>query len=380
MAKKFVALKRGWFWTPFSRWRVGRRGTTDGQLEPPVPPWGAVDQPPFVMEIKRAGDGDLQLITLGWDREDRELKGRYSEADRHLEHCRHSCEEAERHHTAAVTRYEQIHRKPAPTTRNKAMLFYGCIALLIAIFEIPLNLSFFRLFGESEILTLVATIGLAFSLMFCAHYLGLMLREGARGLLVRKILIGCMIAFPALLIAGIAFLRVAYIHQVDETARTINPTVLLVVSAALNGLMVTVATVAAYVLHEEGRAEVDHTRKALQRAVQARNQAEKQMYTLAERRRKIFDSFKTQAQHIKDVAEGLVEAYRTANLQKRQDRGDNHTSAYPLSFLQEVIIKIPMPLRAPEPPPLGSMASSPLNAAPGMPAVTVGESRLDEVG
>src|ERR1035441_1543206 len=266
MKMKFNSLKRGWFWTPFSRYGVRSRGKADGRFQPPVPPWDTPDQPPFVMEIKRAGDGDLQLITLGWDREDRELKASYGEAHKYLNHCGQARDKADTEFSATVARYEELHQKPAPTKRHRGALLYFVIATLISVFEIPLNLSFFRMFGESEVLTIVATVGLAFSLMFCAHFLGLMLKQGEFGSHIRKILIACMVAVPLVLIGGVASLRVSYLHQVDETARTISPVVLLVVSAALNLLMVVVATVAAYAFHEEGRAEVDATRRVLREA------------------------------------------------------------------------------------------------------------------
>jgi hypothetical protein len=316
------------------------------------------------MEIRKAGDGDLQLITLEWDREDRELKSKYSEASKHRlqsEETRKRCDDA---FQAAVNRYEGLHRKPAPTTGHKGGLLYLGIAVLISVFEIPLNLSFFRLFGESEVLTIVATVGLAFSLMFCAHFLGVMLRQGEFAGRIRRILTACMIAIPLVLIGGIAFLRVAYIRQLDETARSINPAVLLIVSAALNLLMVTVATVAAYALHEEGRAEVDATRRSLRQATQALHKAEKALVVLEERRQKAFDHYKTRVQHIKDVAEGLVENYRTANLSARTDRGKDSISSYPASYLQEVIIKIPKPLRDMEPPPPGLSHPEKIDAGP----------------
>jgi hypothetical protein len=355
--KQSDALKRRWFWTPFSRWRVRARGKADGRLQPPVPPWDAADQPPFLMEIKRAGDGDLQLITLGWDREDRQLKARYTEAHKYFKHCDQACKEAEKESDVAAARYQSIHKKPAPTKPHRGTLFYFVIATLISVFEIPINLSFFRMFGESEVLTIVATLGLAFGLMFCAHFLGRMLRQGEFESHVRKILIGCMVAVPLVLIGGVASLRVSYLHQVDETARTISPGVLLVVSASLNLLMVVVATVAAYAFHEEGRVEVDTTRRLLQRTTRAKERAERNLAILEEQRRKVFDAHKTQAQHIKDVAEGLVDAYRTANLATRSDRGQSHSGAYPGSYLHEVKIQIPKPLQATDPPPLGPATS-----------------------
>ena len=85
---------------------------------------------------------------------------------------------------------------------------------------------------------------------------------------------------------------------------------------------------------------------------------------LEEQRRKVFDAHKTQAQHIKDVAEGLIEAYRTANLESRTDRDQSHNSSYPVSYLQEVKIQIPRPLQAADPPPLGSNASVGSGTAP----------------
>jgi hypothetical protein len=365
MKRRFGLLKDRWFWTPFSRWRVHRRGIADGQLSPPIPPWDAKDQPPFVMEIKHVGDGDIQLITLRWDREDQHLKSRYGEADKFHQHCDQSCGKVQREFDQAAARYQEIHRRPSPTTQDRGALVYFGIATLISVFEIPINLSFFRMFGESEVLTIVATVGLAFGLMFCAHFLGLMLKQGEFASHVRKILIVCMVAVPLVLIGGVASLRVSYLHAVDETARTVSSVVLLTVSAALNLLMVVVATVAAYAFHEEGRPEVDMTRRALQQATRAKERAEKKLAVLEEKRRKIFDAYKTQAQHVKDVAEGLIEAYRTANLEARSDRDQTRSSPYPACYLVEVKIQIPRPLQIQDPPPLGpSVAAGPPVSGP----------------
>jgi uncharacterized membrane protein len=332
---------------------VRGQGREDGHLQPPVPPWEATEQPPFVEEIRKAGDGDLQLITLGWDREDRELKARYAEAHKFFAHCEQARMGAEKQFRAAAEWYEKLHGQPAPGKTHRGFLFYFVIAVLISVFEIPINLSFFRMFGESEALTIVATVGLAFSLMFCAHFLGVMLKQGEFASRVRRVFVGAMIAVPLVLIGGVASLRVSYLHQVDETARNVSALVLLTVSAALNLLMVVVATAAAYVLHEEGRAELDAARRALRRLTHAKEQAERSLTKLEEQRRKVFDDFKTQAQHIKDVAEGLIEAYRTANLAARADRGESRSGAYPASYLQEVKVQIPKPLQAADPPPLG---------------------------
>jgi hypothetical protein len=163
-----------------------------------------------------------------------------------------------------------------------------------------------------------------------------------------------MIAVPLVLIGGVASLRVSYLHHVDETARTLSPLVLLTVSAALNLLMVVVATVAAYAFHEEGRPELDAARRALDLARRAKERAERSLALLEEQRRKVFDAYKTQAQHIKDVAEGLLEAYRTANLEARTDRNQTHSPAYPASYLEEVKIQIPKPLQAADPPAPGA--------------------------
>jgi hypothetical protein len=302
------------------------------------------------MEIRKAGDADLQLITSAWDREDREWKARHGEALKHRTHLAESRAKAELAFNAAVQRYERLHGKPAPITRHVGSLLYLGIALLLSVFEIPINLSFFRLFGESEVFTALSTACMSFSLMLCSHFLGILLRQGDFAGWVKKILIACMVAIPLVLISGVAVLRVDYIHRVDETSRSISPVALLAVSAALNLLMVTVATVAAYALHEEGRPDVDSTRRALKRATSEARSAEKSLTVLEQRRHKIFDLHKTQAQHIKDVAEGLVETYRTANLAFRNDRANGRNPAYPASYLQEVIVKIPMPLRSPEPP------------------------------
>jgi hypothetical protein len=57
------------------------------------------------------------------------------------------------------------------------------------------------------------------------------------------------------------------------------------------------------------------------------------------------------------VAEGLIEAYRTANLETRADRDGSHTTSYPASSLQEVKIQIPKPLQGADPPQLGPVTS-----------------------
>ena len=143
-----------------------------------------------------------------------------------------------------------------------------------------------------------------------------MLKQGDFASHIRKILIGCMVAVPLVLIGGAASLRVSYLHQVEETARIISPVVLLVGISSPQSADGRCRDRCRLRFYEEDRAEVDTTRRVLQRATRASERAEKSLAVLEEQRRKVFDAHKTHAQHIKDVAEGLIEAYRTANLER----------------------------------------------------------------
>jgi len=70
-------IKQHW-WNPFdpySRSNVGDKGGDDGASSPPIPSWGAKALPPFLREVRRAGQMDAQLLARDWAEEDRKLKG-----------------------------------------------------------------------------------------------------------------------------------------------------------------------------------------------------------------------------------------------------------------------------------------------------------------
>jgi hypothetical protein len=171
-------MKRLWnrqkFFAKYGDWNVQRVGRRDGGLDPAVPPWDAPDLPPFAWEMAHTGDGDIHALADGWAEEDKALLPAWQDAAHRANRANRDAADAEAAEAAAEAAYKKEHGTTAPPTDRRVPLYWLLVAAL-SLAEVPLNEICFRVFGESDLLTAIFTLGVTGSVILCSHYLGVAL-------------------------------------------------------------------------------------------------------------------------------------------------------------------------------------------------------------
>jgi hypothetical protein len=332
---------RWWFWHPYSDWNVKRRGKKDGRLTPPVPPWKSDRQPPFIMQLKQAGDNDARILGTTWSQLDRTLKTEWLQAENAILHRDEEVAAAQKAYDAARKSYEAVHKTEPPVDGDRRRISYSILIVLLFLFEFPMNAIVFRLFGENEMFTVVATGAIALSLLASAHYLGELLQERSVGGKKNTLGIISLIAIPAFVIGGVAYLREQYLKGVGEALGGLDPTVMWLAFVGFNLLIFLVAAMASYRVHNDSLAAVHRAKKKLMKAQAGYEQASKNLERVRIEREKQFDTFNTRANLVKDTVQRLCDAYRTTNLECRSDRGEIEDSYFPRSFDEYPEVTIP---------------------------------------
>jgi len=217
-----------------------------------------------------------------------------------------------------------------------ASWLYAALMLAIAVGEFPLNMIVFQLFGEREMLTqlMAGTLGLV--LPAAAHFLGLLLRQGwlrAGRLSAHPVFIALLVVVPMGVLVGIAYVREKFFEALKPQELfgiTVDYQMVTVIFLAINVLIFLLATVAAYVRHDEEAAQC-HRRvwAATARGRQARSEVATVSQLLEARRTRCqqlynerirtFDRMKHEAKEWKDITQKLMEVYRRYNLRQRAD-------------------------------------------------------------
>lgn len=349
--------KRQPFWGKYSDRNVERVGRKDGSLDPPVPPWDTPVLPPFLWELVQAGDSDIQLLKQGWSGEDKDLLPAWQAKAHEDVRAQKEADLSETALNAAEKDYENAHGgKPVPTDRRFGL--YRLANAVLALAEIPFNAIVFRSVGESEVMTIVFTVALAVSVVGCAHFLGVFLHKlrDKAGKVIRK-----HAAFAALLaliplgvIASIAWFRAEYLacpkpaivpmhemlasgtpppvaHAVltDSVRFAVMPT--LCSFLLFNLILFLLATVYSFHVHDELLATVYRRRAERRAALKNRSRKHQVLVQARGRREKRHMHYQGFAHQCGKNVRRLIEAYRTHNLQTRNDRG-KYPGRYPLSF------------------------------------------------
>lgn len=338
-----------WFYHPYSDAHVKGRGRRDGIQAPAIPSWESREQPPFLMEIKQAGDHDIRSLAHRWAEQDERLKADWLK-------LRRAADRTAAHHAAAEgaldradARYKAVRKVDPPAGGDHRFLWYWLLLLCLMVFEFPMNAIVFRLFGENEMLTYVATGGLSLALLVGAHYLGVLLREeGPADARRRSGMVAC-VALPAAVALVIAYFRVVYLgHAADGSGdpagavtHWLDPNVSWFGFVAIGLLVYVVAAVASFMVHDHALVAVHRARK--DRAL-ARLQHERLEQLLARQqaiRERRWEREHHKAYQVRDIVQRLTELYRTHNLERRQDRGEKHETQMPRSFYEYVPVTVP---------------------------------------
>lgn len=306
--------------------KVERQGREDGRLSPPIPHWEADDLPPYLKEIWQAGDAAVQHILEAWKRLDQVLHAKWQAAFLAVVHAGQTLPILKQALSDSEAAYELRHQRKAPSS-DMRFTSYGIACVLFAVCEVPFNEIVFRSAGESELLTLVFTVGLAGAVVFCAHWVGVTARS-------RQIWASLLYAIVGLAaISGVSWLRALHLsgsnHEVAATV--IFQPLTLFAYFSFNLLLFTVMAAYAYHVHDEPLVEVFRWRNAVLRAERAFRTAHGHFVKAHSNRmnrhaRHCAQAFAT-TKHIRR----LFEAYKTHNLRARTDR-DADGRDYPKCF------------------------------------------------
>jgi hypothetical protein len=219
-------------------------------------------------------------------------------------------------------------------------VLHWCFIVLLFVGELPLNAVALRLLALPEALTYVVTLGLAFSLVGGAYYLGVLLKEGHNKDRTRIALTASLLFLSLLGVVAISVLREMYIAQM-AAGESVNPPTERAITIAfviINLLIFFVALVTAYSAHDPLLAAVVRSGGRLRRA-KRRTAACKDWLDRAKMARiKTYDRYQAWAHQQKDSIQKLVSLYRVHNLGVRDVEAERSRSTIapppfkPLSF------------------------------------------------
>ena len=318
--------------SPYSDWSVRRRGAKDGSAEPAIPAWEATEQPPFLQWLAKAGNQDLHALAKAWHNKDRRYKARWAMAEHDLEDAQRRRGDAQDKAEVALDHYESSHgHRPSMMATGWGSFRYCLLIALLCVIEFPLNAVVFRGFRESEAFTWILAFGIGSALTIDAHYLGRFLREGVNTRL-RAVLSAVLVLMPFVAIAGIAYLRSAYMNHRTAASGEWSAGFLILFFVAVNMVFFAVATVASYRHHEAFANEVAKTQQVLRRTQRVADRAEQALDDAKVEREKRFQETQEHGGWIGEEVKRLASVYWTANLERRTDRAETHTTPYPRSF------------------------------------------------
>jgi len=327
-----------WIFHPYSDWNVARRGRRDGLKN--LPSWKDPHQPPFLVELKQVGDSMLREIGEDWSQVNRKMKSEIDSLRQGLEHRNALEAEATAEHSVAHEAYKQEHDIPPPASRASAFWYWLLLAILVAS-ELPMNSLVFRLFGESEILTLVMAFAVGGTLVLCAHYLGEMLKEGYYKRRTNSIMVGVLILIPVIVVGSVALFREVYLESSPDAPKNLSQMAAYIGFCSFNLVLFLVGVVASYRRHEERLSRLLERRKLLDKKRSSRSVLQQEIARLDAERVKLFQAHHLRGMQIKDTVERLTAKYRTHNLESRTDREQNPDEGQPRSFLNAIEVKVP---------------------------------------
>ena len=319
-------------WWPFHRYSIfgaKRMGKKDGKSNPPIPPWDSPNQPPYILELVEAAEHDIRLYLDNWKKRDGILEKEMGSAEIRKDNAKVSRDNAKKTLYDAEKEYEQkMGTKPPVGGGGKA--WYWLFVGLLFIAEFPLNSIVFRVFGESEILTMLVTLVMAISIVGCAHFLGNIIKENKWGR-IEIIFTVFLILVPLAVLYFVAFLREKYLKGITEGFQWTEA--MKWGFWGINIIIFLVATIASYFAHDPLLQNVKRARKKYKRAQDEYESALTKLIEKLNERISKAEEYLYKMRWIKDTAQYLMHIYRTENLRIRKDKGDKND--YPKSFLKE---------------------------------------------
>ena len=340
-----------WFYHPYSSMHVKARGRRDGDQQPPIPAWTQKEQPPYIKQLREAGDHDIRVLAHEWCEVDRRLKQGWLDTTRAAARADERVQRTGGALAAAEARYKAKHSVDAPAGGDHRFLWYWLLILLLLLFEFPMNSIVFQLFGENEILTLVATGGLALTQLVCAHWLGVFLRKGEFHDHRHRAILAFCIAVPVVVALMVAYFRIVYLAHTGDVSGGVSVGQWLgsgpswIAFAAMNLLVFGAAAVGSFHVHDDELIAVHRARRAQQESQRRLESVERTLARLQAVREERWEQYHHRAAQVTDIVHRLSELYRTHNLEHRGDRGETHETEQPVSFYECIDVTIPESLR-----------------------------------
>lgn len=329
-----------WVFSPYSDWSVARRGRQDGTAEPPIPPWKSTELPPFLREMKDLGDSSVLAISRTWARRNEDLEPRVRNALERERDAREKLPAAVEEHEDARQHYINVHGRRPQEDRFTLLRWYKFVIGLLFVFEFPMNMFVFRLFGENELLTALVTFGLAFALLLSAHHLGKQLREGAVRSRKNVAITLASIVFPIAALAAVSYMRKVYLEQMEETAGLLTGQAMLVVFLTVQVLIYVIAALMSHEYHDEPSLRLHKAAAARAASERALAKAERAVAAAKARHHETWQRFRNLALEIQDAVQRSSAIYWRENYSARSDRGNQKTD-YPAAYGKAPQLDIP---------------------------------------
>jgi len=308
----------------FVRWYndydAKRNGVEDGKRS--IPGWDDVNFPPYVMEIVQAAEEEIDRLKRRFDNVDEHLKASYCKALSALENAQQKVDDAQAEYDKAAEHYYEVHGDHPVGKRGTSIWLYRLFIAFLFVGELPMNTVVFRAFEEPEWLTILMTLLVAGILVGCAHYLGVLLRDGACKNRTSAALTLLIVLVPIAVMCGVAYMRESYLAAVQSGLREMGEASVNLGNAQLfwtflgiNAVAYLVATIASYFAHDE----VSRTLEFLRRAIHKRDLARHAFERAYTRRCAVAQQFGDRMREVKQNAERLMNVYQTYNLRSRPD-------------------------------------------------------------
>lgn len=316
------------------RWRIFlfKREPKD-----PLPHEDERDAPPFERELQQAAEGDMQGVARRWKDEDEKLKTTYCRAlDRCRRAKRHLIKEAAEAQLAqkrCEAREEQLEKIGLPHISNRAR---NVLLFLIAFCEFPVNLAVYRVFGESETVTMLVAAGLGAIIPLFAHFFGHSLRQDEKTTKDKRLLwVSPLVVL--MLLGFISFWRGLYLSSSaknDLLGLNVRPATAVLMFVFLNIAFFFIAMLVSYLgthrnqpRFKQAKLAVKVARRNRSREVAEASAADTELDSsqdalmeIRNRRRQRFESLQAEARGIKETFDLLIEVYRRSNAEARPGR------------------------------------------------------------
>ena len=313
-----------------------------------IPAWDAVEFAPYIRVLIQRTKSEDNDIMKRYHAESINLEMALQNAKHGLDKAKKAWKNADGNLHQTRNAYSNVHSGDFPHIRPMRGFWYAFWLLLLFIFELPLNSVVFRIFGESEAMTLLFTVGISVLLLLCAHELGRMLRTEQQREPARQYFIPALLIFPLLIIGGVAYAREMYIELLPLANSIRNPVLLYLSFAAINITVIVAATTLSYGYHIPGLAQVEHDQQEMHKAEQRLALAESKFAEVCKLEMNKRRDTRHDIERNHNAAEHLYVIYKTENLRVRPDRNEAHATAQPRSFERPLPLKMPAELLASE--------------------------------